>query len=153
MALRQPFPLLYPDGGIPGLLYQRIRPVYFTIIIMQPRGWTWVLKTLLTEHRNGKYISDTNRLNFSLFKLARYAGCWYGLLNPGVKNRWKLFWSVGTDTGLIVGGSFCSALSSILIPAMAFHKVAIAVSDAPEIGFRGKHWNLQHFIRQVPQSR
>lgn len=92
------FPLFYPDGGIPGLVYfQRIRANVF----YDYNSATARVNNILTEVKgrsSGTEIYFDTKVWNSLpvtigIRYSRLLDA--DLLNPGVKNRWEIILPIG----------------------------------------------------------
>ncbi|MFN8251476.1 MAG: hypothetical protein U0V75_06300 [Ferruginibacter sp.] len=92
------FPLLYPDGGIPGLLYfQRIRASLFYDYNNATARVNGVLTDIINRSTGTEIYFDTKVWNSLPVTIGvRYARLLdTDLLNPGVKNRWEIILPVG----------------------------------------------------------
>ncbi len=92
------FPLLYPDGGIPGLLYfQRIRANLFYDYNNARARVNGVLTEIINRSAGTEIYFDTKVWNSLPVTIGvRYARLLdTDLLNPGVKNRWEIILPVG----------------------------------------------------------
>lgn len=92
------FPLVYPDGGIPGLLYfQRIRANLFYDYNNATARVNGVLTDIVNRSAGTEIYFDTKVWNSLPVTIGvRYARLLdTDLLNPGVKNRWEIILPVG----------------------------------------------------------
>lgn len=92
------FPLLYPDGGIPGLLYfQRIRANIFYDYNNAKARVGGVLTEITNRSAGTELYFDTKVWNSLPVSIGvRYSRLLdTDLLNPGVKNRWEIILPIG----------------------------------------------------------
>lgn len=92
------FPLFYPDGGLPGLVYfQRIRTALFYDYNNATARVNGILTNIISRSAGTEIYFDTKVWN----SLPVTIGVRYSrlldtdLLNPGVKNRWEIILPVG----------------------------------------------------------
>jgi hypothetical protein len=92
------FPLLYPDGGIPGLIYfQRIRANVFYDYNNARARVNGVLTEIKNRSTGGELYFDTKIWNSLPVSFGvRFAHLLdVDLLNPAVKNRWEIIVPIG----------------------------------------------------------
>lgn len=92
------FPLLYPDGGIPGLIYfQRIRANLFYDYNNAKARVGGVLTEIINRSAGTELYFDTKVWNSLPVSIGvRYSRLLdTDLLNPGVKNRWEIILPIG----------------------------------------------------------
>ena len=92
------FPLLYPDGGIPGLIYfQRIRTNLFYDYNNAKARVNGILTEIKNSSTGAELYFDTKVWNSLPVSFGvRFAHLLdVDLLNPGVKNRWEIIVPIG----------------------------------------------------------
>ena len=92
------FPLCYPDGGIPGVIYfQRIRANGFYDYNSARARVNGVLTNIVNRSAGTEIYFDTKVWNSLPVTIGvRYSRLLDAdLLNPGVKNRWEIILPVG----------------------------------------------------------